>query len=35
MEGERVLDYRVPGPGRMYRIYTFATDYPAFRDREF
>ena len=32
-ERERVLDYRVPGPGRMYRIYKFGPDYPAFAGR--
>ena len=32
-EGERVLDYRVPGIGRMYRIYKYPKDYPAFRGR--
>ena len=34
-DGERVLDYRVPGPGRKYRVYKYPPDYPAFRDREF
>ena len=33
-EGERVLDYRVPGPGRMYRIYKYPVDYPAFEGRQ-
>ena len=28
--GERVLDYRVPHNGRMYRVYKFAPDHPAF-----
>ena len=32
-QGERVLDYRVPGPGRMYRIYKYPPDYPAFAGR--
>ena len=27
-DGERVLDYIVPGPGRMYRVYKYAPDYP-------
>ena len=29
-EGERVLDYEVPESGRMYRVYKYPTDYPAF-----
>ena len=32
-EGERVLDYRVPGNGRMYRVYKYPPDYPAFDGR--
>ena len=34
-EGERVLDYEVPESGRMYRVYKYARDYPAFDGREF
>ena len=29
-EGERVLDYEVPESGRMYRVYKYARDFPAF-----
>ena len=34
-EGERVLDYEVPENGRMYRVYKYPRDYPAFADRTF
>jgi hypothetical protein len=27
-EGERVLDYNVPGLGRMFRVYKYPADYP-------
>ena len=32
-EGERVLDYEVPESGRMYRVYKYPVDYPAFDGR--
>ncbi len=32
-EGERVLDYEVPESGRMYRVYKYPRDYPAFDGR--
>jgi len=28
--GERVLDYEIPGNGRMYRVYKYPRDYPGF-----
>ncbi len=34
-EGERVLDYEVPESGRMYRVYKYPTDYPAFEGQAF
>ena len=32
-EGERVLDYEVPESGRMYRVYKYTRDFPAFDGR--
>ena len=32
-EGERVLDYRLPENGRMYRVYKYPRDYPGFAGR--
>ena len=32
-EGERVLDYRIPHNGRMYRVYKYPRDYPGFSGR--
>ena len=34
-DGERVLDYEVPESGRMYRVYKYGRDYPAFEGRAF
>ena len=33
--GERVLDYRIPENGRMYRVYKYPRDYPGFAGRSF
>ena len=32
-EGDLVLDYEVPGPGRIFRVYKYPPDYPGLAGR--
>lgn len=32
--GERVMDFRLPGPGRAFRVYKYPKDYPAFKTKK-